>query len=261
METGIRTLTENDLSTLSISKQIQFGAVGATADGRQFRYVSFGGVTTIAPGVLVSSPVIGSNQTGLVITAVGTGGQTSANLALGSTQIVLTAGGTAFTADQFAEGFLEINIGGGTATGTYSYRIRGNTAPASSTGTFTVYLAQSDALRNTTALVPGTDTATVQLSPFSGVNITSTANNPVGFTILPAVNTSSVTNYGWVQTHGLVNAIGDGSSIAVGNTVGPSSTTAGFVALAVTTTKPPIGYARATSSTGSGPVSISVNIN
>ena len=43
MDVGIRTLTEQDINTLSTSKQVQYGATGMTEDGRKYRYVSFGG--------------------------------------------------------------------------------------------------------------------------------------------------------------------------------------------------------------------------
>lgn len=257
MQDGSRTLTETDLSVLTTTKQTQLGAVGVTEDGRQFRYVSIGGTTTVAAGALLQAAVATTNSQGLVITATGTGGQIAGNLAAGSTQLVVTNGGTSFTQDQFAEGFLEVLWSGGPI----SYRVRGNTASTTTNGFTTIFLVSSEPLRNTAALVPGTDTVNLQASPYSLPIVTTTVNVPIGVTVNSVVNSSTVTNYGWVQTHGEVMGTGDGSSIVIGNTVGPSTTTAGDIGLAVTTTKAPIGWSRVTSSTGGAGVSVVLNIN
>lgn len=264
MENGVRQLTEQDLSVLSTTKQVEYGAVGMTEDGRRFRYVSFGGTSTIAPGLVVTAPVITNSTTGyqgLTITAVGTGGQVTANLAAGSTQIVLTNGSTAITADQFAEGTLDIIVGGASSdTGNYTYRIRGNTAAAATTGYCTVFLAQTDTMRNTTALVPGTDTGSLTLSVFQSVNTSTTAALPVGLTIMPVPNTATVTNYGWVQTYGQATVLNDaGGTITVGGAFGQSVTTAGNVVAATASTHPAIGTTRvAISASTAGPAMLTI---
>lgn len=258
MENGYRQLTEQDLSDLSTAKQVEYGAVGLTEDGRQFRYVSFGGTTTIASGLLVQAAVASANSSALAITATTvatTPGQTTATLSAGSRLLIVTNGSTAVTQDQFAEGFLEVLWSGGPQ----SYRILGNTAAAASTGYIVVYLAEP--LRNTAALVPGTDTVNLWQSPYSNVVTTTTVNIPIGVTNNQVVNTASVTNYGWVQTKGEAMITGDGSSIVIGNNIGPSTTTAGDIGLAVGVTKPPIGWARQTSSTAGAGVSAVLSID
>jgi hypothetical protein len=260
METGIRTLTETDLSVTTTTKQTQFGALGTTEDGRMFRYVSFGGTTTIVPGVLLQAAVATTNATGLTITAVGTGGQTAANLLAGSTTLVLTNGSTAVTADEFAEGFLEVVQTSGSNEGPIQYRIKGNTAAAATTGYITVFLVASEPLRNAQTLVAGTDTANLWVSPYQGAIITTTVNVPIGVTVNQVVNTSTVTNYGWVQCRGEAIALQDASSLVIGNTVGPSTTTAGYVGLAVAATKPAIGWSKVTSSTGGASAGIYLNL-
>jgi len=262
MQDGIRVLTETDLQTLTTTKQTQYGAVGVTEDGRRYRYVSFGGTATIAPGLVVTAPALTANFQALAITASGTGGQVAANYAGGQSgygQLVLTNGATAITQDQFAEGFLEIIVGGAAAdTGSYSYRIKGNTAAAASTGYVTVYLAEN--FRHTTALVPGTDTANLMLSPYQSVNTSTTAALPVGVTIMPVPNTATVTNYGWVQVGGAVNVLNDaGGTITVGGAFGQSVTTAGNVVAATASTHPIIGYTRiAISASNAGPAWLSL---
>ena len=258
MDVGIRTLSEQDINTLATSKQVQYGALGVTEDGRRFRYVSFGGTSTIAPGQLLVAPAITANYQGLAITATGTGGQVAGNLATGATQLVVTNGATAVTADLFAEGFLEVLVGSNGTSGSYSYRVKGNTAAAGS-GTFTVYLAE--ALRNTTALVPGTDTVNLNPSVFNGVAAATGLDVPAGVTVLPVPNTASVTNYGWVQTGGSCDVKNDAAgTIAVGTAVGQSSSVAGSVRTATASTSAIIGYAHAAISASTvGPVFLKID--
>lgn len=259
MQDGPRYLTETDLQTLTTTKQTQYGAVGVTADGRQFRYVSFGGTSTVAPGLLMQAAVSSTNSQGLAITAAGTSVQTTATLLAGSTTLVVTNGATAVTQDQFAEGYLEVLQTSGSNNGPISYKIKGNSAAAATTGYIIVTLAEP--LRNATTLVAGTDTVNLWASPFSAVVATTTVNVPIGVTVTQAVNTSTVTNYGWVQSKGPTTAFFDASSAVIGNTIGPSTTTAGYVGLAVTTTKPPIGWSKATTSGTAGGYGCVLNIS
>jgi hypothetical protein len=259
MQDGIRVLTETDLQTLTTTKQTQYGAIGVTEDGRKYRYVSFGGTATIAPGLFVQAPALTAAYQALAITnvSVAAGGQVAANYAGSQSnlgQLVLTNGSTAITADQFAEGFLDIIVGGLAAdTGHYTYRIKGNTAAAATTGYVTVYLAE--AFRHTTALVPGTDTANLRISTFSGVVSSTTAAMTAGLTHLPVPNTASVTNYGWVQSYGDCVVLNDaGGTITVGGAFGQSTTTAGNVKAATASTVPIIGITKiAISASNSAP--------
>lgn len=263
MQDGPRFLTETDLQTLTTSKQTQFGATGVTGDGRLYRYAGFGGTSTIAPGLVVVANAQATNSQGLAITAttVSAANQTAANLATGSTTLVLTNGSTAVTQDEFAEGFLQVVVGGNASdTGSYSYKIKGNSAAAATTGYITVTLYE--AMRNTTALVPGTDTANLWTSPFAAVNTSTTAALPVGLTIMPVVNTASVTNYGWVQVSGDAVVLNDaGGTITVGGSFAQSVTTAGNVVAATASTHPAIGVTRAAiSASNAGPAYLLFNV-
>jgi len=245
MDTGIRTLAEQDISVLATTQQTQLGATGATADGRRFRYVKFGGTSTIAPGLLVQAPALTANYQGLALTATATsGGNTVAQLATGSNSLVVTLAGTAVTQDQFAEGYIDVIVGGASAdTGHYTYKIKGNTAQTSTTGLVTLYLAEPT--RHTTALVPGTDTANLRISDYSGVVSSTTAALTIGLTVMPVPNTSTVTNYGWVQTYGDCVVLNDaGGTITVGGAFGQSTTTAGNVKAATASTVPILGITK-----------------
>lgn len=263
MQDGVRILTETDIKTLTTSQTTTLGCPGMTADFRRYRYVSFGGTSTINAGLVVTASVPTANFQAVTITAVGTGGQVAANLAAGSTQLVLTnTTSTTATVNQFAEGFLEIQVGGTGASATYSYKIKGNTPVTAgnvTTSYYTVYL--SEPLVNTTALVAGTDVANLLPSPYNSVNTSSTAALPVGLTVVPVPNTSSVTNYGWVQVSGPCNVINDaGGTITVGGAFGQSVTTAGDVVAATASTHPIIGYTRiAISASTGGPAYLALN--
>jgi len=225
MDVGIRTLSEQDINTLATSKQVQYGAVGVTEDGRRFRYVSFGGASTIASGQLLVASAVTANYQGLTITASGTGAQVSGNLSVGSTQIVLTNGSTAITADQFAEGFIDLLVcGSGTGvTATYTYRVRGNTAAAAS-GNITVLLAQSEPLQNTAALVAGTDTVNLIQNPYWAVVPNTSLAQVAGVLTVPYTYTSGYNAFAWVQVKGLTNVKVDSSTPAAGNGLSQSAT-------------------------------------
>lgn len=257
METGIRTLTFNDLNTLTTVKQEQYGALGATADGRRFRYVGFGGTTTVAPGLLLTAAPVVANYQGLAVTAVNTGGQTAANLLAGSTTLVVTNGATAIVADQFAEGYLEVLQTSGANNGPVVYRVRGNTAAANA-ATFTVFLESREPLRNATTLVAGTDTVNLSQSDYSNVITSATANVPVGLTVVQVVNTASVSNWGWVQIGGHALVQEDATAVTVGGGIAQSTTTAGKVTASTASVNPVIGVAKVASA---GTTTIPANLN
>lgn len=260
MDTGIRTLAEQDISALATTQSTQLGAAGATADGRRFRYVKFGGTSTIAPGLLLQAPVLTANYQALVITATATaGGNTVGQLALGSNSLVVTLSGTAVTQDQFAEGYLDVIVGGSASdTGHYTYKIKGNTAQTSTTGLVTLYLAEP--LRSSTAVVPGTDTANLRINDYSGVVGSTTAAQTVGLTIMPVPNSSTVTNYGWVQTAGDCVVLNDsGGTITVGGGFGQSTTTAGNVKASTASTVPILGVTKiAITASNAGPAVLNI---
>lgn len=272
METGVRILSEQDLNTLSTTAQVELGAVGCTFDGRIYRYVGFGGTSTIAPGLLVIAAAHTANFFGMTITAATVSGQpvanvTAGNLAAnpGSKGSYLTLSNTTSStaaADAFSQGYLEVYQTSGTNEGPILYKIKGNTAVTAgnvTTSYFTVFLDTKEPLRQAQALTPGTDTASVYASPFSAVNTSTTVGRAVGVTIMQVVNTSTVTNYGWVQSQGSVLLTNDaGGTVTVGEGIAQSTTTAGdIVAVAATTFQ--IGQTeRAISASATGPCVINL---
>lgn len=250
MESGVRQLVSADLNTFATTQQEDFGTVGQTKDGRVFRYVAFGGTSTIKAGMLCVGPAAPANSTGLAITATGTGGQVAANLAAGSKTLVVTNGSTSVTANQFQ--YLEIVS---SADQTYSLRIAGHTS-AGNAGYVVISLA--DPLpQGITTLIPGTDTANLVLSQYNGVAPSLTGNAPVGVTTNVVPNTASVTNYGWVQSGGKAMVKATTATIGLGIAQDLAGT-AGYVIISAATTGN-IGWAKA-SATGSA-ASVVLNIN
>lgn len=251
MESGFRILTSTDLDTFTTSAADQLGALGMTSDGRYFRYVKFGGTSSIAPGLLLQGPAAPSNSTGLAITAVGTGGQTTANLQAGSRQLVVTNGSTAVTADQF--NYVSIIS---SADGLYVLKLDGNTAAAATTGYVTLQL--KDPLpQNITQLVPGTDTASLLYSKYNGCIPTLTGNAPVGVTVNVIPNSSTVTNYGWVQSGGLTYVKATTATIGLG-VAADLAGTAGYVIITAATTGN-VGWAKTSAVSNNALVDLNIN--
>lgn len=250
MESGVLQLTDLDLNQVSTIKQQRLGALGATGDGREFRYVKFGGTSTINPGLLLVGPAAPANSTALAITATGTGGQVAANLAANSKTLVVTNGSTAVTQDQFQ--FVEIMVGG--TLPLYSLRLVGHSAAAAN-GYITLYL-RDPLPQNITTLVPGTDTVNLVLSKYNGPTASTTGNAPVGVTTTIVPNTSTVTNYGWVQTYG--HAIVKATTATIGLGIAQDQAgTAGYVIISAATTGN-IGWAKASASSGNASVELNI---
>lgn len=251
MESGTRQLTATDIETYYSSPQEQLGALGVTSDGRRYRYVTFGGTSTINPGLVLQGPAAPANSTALAITATGTGGQVAGNLVAGSTTLVITNGATAVTANQFA--YVEIMVGG--TLPLYSIALTGNSVAAASTGYVTLQLDEP-LPQNITTLVPGTDTVNLVVSKYNGCTASTTGNAPVGVTVNVIPNTASVTNSGWVQTGG--HAIVKATTATIGLGIACDlAGTAGYVIIAAATTGS-IGHAKASASSGNASVELNI---
>lgn len=251
MQTGPRYLTSSDLATYSTTAQDQLGAEGMTEDGRKFRYVKFGGTSTIKAGLLVVGPAAPANSTGLAITASGTSGQVAANFAVGSRTLVVTNGATAVTAGEFDA--IAINSA---ADGYYVLRVEGHTAAAANTGYVTLTLADPIP-QGATTLIPGTDTVDLLYSKYNGVAPSTTGNAPVGVTVNAVPNTSSVTNYGWVQSGGLAKVAATTATIGLG-VAQDLAGTAGYVIISAATTGN-VGWAKTSAASSAAVVDLNIN--
>lgn len=225
------------------------GAKFDTADGREFVIVQNGG-TALAPGKLVQGPVsIGANHTGLTV----------ATAAVGATQVTVTLGGTAVTANQYAGGFLVISAGTGIGQ---TLRIASHPAQSSTSGT--VVLTLEDPL--TVATDVANSKGTLNLNPYGSANgadvrtsgvvvCPTTLTGPViGVSVTPiAASTTTVPSYGLIQTHGEVACLNE-SGTAIGLDVMPSASVAGAVCTYVVATKTRVGTATVAGENGKAQV-------
>jgi len=250
MQNGPRYLTASDLNVLSASQLDQLGALGVTEDGSHFRYTKFGGTSTINAGKLVVGPAAPANSTGLAVTAVGMGTQSTTNLQAGSRNLVVTNGATSVVANQFNE--LVVNS---SADGFYTLRVEGNTA-AGNGGYITLLLA--DPLPPTvTQLVPGTDTVDLVLNKWNGAAPSTTGNAPAGVTIVAVPNTASVTNYGWVQTSGVAKVSATTATIGLGVAQDQAGTAGNVIITAATTGN--IGWAKTSAANSAALIDLNIN--
>src|SRR3990167_7595386 len=113
-----------DVLSNSATQLMPLGAYAETPDGRGFRYFKNGGTATVAGKVYQSAPLDATNDQP-------TGGLgVNAAVAIGGTSIV-TSTSTTWAVNQFAEGYLSVNVTPGQG---YLYRIKSNTATSAATG-------------------------------------------------------------------------------------------------------------------------------
>lgn len=182
--------------TSSTQKEI-LGMLRVEPDGRKFRYAKADS-TEIACGVTTSLATATANHINKSVAAA---------VAIGDREVQVTVGATAVTADQYKDGYFQVNDGTGQGQ---SYRIDTNTACATS-GTTTVTLC--DPIK--VALVASA-TSEVSLLPnpwYGTVVQATTTTGPAGVTItvVPA------SHYYWSQTGGLGCVLSNGTD-AVGST-------------------------------------------
>lgn len=245
------TVIEQGLETLSTIQLMPLGTVfydPRTQGKKGYKYVEFGGTSAIASGKLLVAAAAPSNSTGLAIAAANLAVQLSA----GSRSLIITNGSTTVLANQFQDGELEV-IG---TNGLSKYTIAGNTAD--STGSLPITVNLVEPLRNTTALVAGTNTVNLRQSEAYLPAASLTAAKPVGVTIMPVANSASVTYFGWVQVSGpgFVSA----SSATKGQpVVQDTSGTAGFVANNAASTTSVIGIAQESAASSLASIFLQIN--
>lgn len=226
---GGTTSTDASLATL-------VGAKFRSADDRTFALVQNGG-SALVSGVLVQSPAsIGANHTGL----------TCATASIGATQITVTLGGTAVTANQYAGGYAVVSAGTGIGQ---TLRIASHPAQSSTSGT--VVLTLEDPLSVATAVADSKVSLTLpQYGGPNGTNVsthgvvvcpTTLTGRVIGATVYPIpASTTTVPSYGFIQTNGPVGVLNQGGT-AIGLDVMPSASVAGAVCTYVAATSSRVG--------------------
>lgn len=219
METGIRTLTSSDIRTTASTQLDTLGAVGATADGRVFRYAK-AGASNLAAGKLLVNADLDSNVTNQTVAAAA---------AIGATSVTMNVGG-AVTADAYKDGYLTVNDATGEGI---TYAVDGNTS-----GSSTVVVTLKEPLQ--VALVASTSEVTLKKNTWDSVVISATdqADQPVG------VSNTAVTAayYFWCQTRGECAVLAD-EAVAKGLALTIGTGTAGAVEALDAAGEPQLGVA------------------
>lgn len=212
-------IAAGDLTLNSSSIQDILGAFYQSPDGRGFRYCRAGG-TALVPGKLQQSPVEDTAHQDLAPAAA----------AIGATEVTVTLGASAVTANEYAGGYL---LGTVTPGQGQMYLISGHPA-ADASATCVLTLADPLIVALTTSsrldMVLNAYTALV-------VNPTTATSSPAGV----AVTAITASYYGFLQVSGPANVLNDGGS-TVGTNVSASNATAGAVEAAVTA-QAAVGYA------------------
>lgn len=225
-------VTSNDASLAT-----QVGQRFNSADYREFVLVQNGAVALVAGNLIQGPASIGANHTGMAVVS---------NAAIAATQITVTLGGTAVSANQYQGGFAVISAGTGLGQ---TLRIASHPAQSNTTGN--VVLTLEDPL--SVAITSSTSKVSLTLNPYGsqfgaalgthGVIISPTTSTgpSIGVTVSPIPATStSVLSYGFIQCRGAVACLNDANT-AIGLDVMPSSSVAGAVLTYVVATRNRVG--------------------
>lgn len=208
----VNIVTDQDVRTTSTVRTGEWlGARAVTRDGREYQYVKHG--ASLAAGHLTVAEADADLHVNLAVAAA----------AIGATSVTVTLGATLATADQYAEGYL--NVRDGTGEGHY-YRIRGHPAAASA-ATVVVNLYEPIEV----ALVASA-TSEVDLAKHPAKDCAEST------TLAKAVGVSNIVHasgdFSWVQTRGYCSVVSDGTP-SKNQRVIQSNGTAGSVEVQVET--------------------------
>jgi len=217
----IPVISEQEVNTISSTQQGAVGARGYAVDGREFRY-GLAGVANLAVGKLTQAPAVVANH-GTVASPL----SVQASAVVGATQVSVTLGATAASANQYAGGYLVITDGPGAGQ---SLLIR-NHAAVLSAGVITLNLVDPV----TTAITVTTSKCVLQLNQYSGllISATTTIDKYCG---VPNIAVTAA-YYGWFQSKGTAAVLADASTwtTTVSFPVTGSALTAGAVGLVTLT--------------------------
>jgi hypothetical protein len=165
---------------------------------RWFRYVLVGGSVLVAGNTIGAKAVIGGHTDKAVNTA-----------AKGATSLLVTPSATAITANEYRDGYVNVNDDTGEA---YALQILSHLAESSGSAEFTVNLIDPVPVAFAAAT-----TVTLVQSPWGEViqvAVTTRIGQIVGVAVCPV----TAAQFGWVQTHGPCSVLTAGT-VVIGNDV------------------------------------------
>lgn len=200
--------------TTSATPLHALGQIGATDDGRVFRYVKAG--AAIAAGEAIQSPAVVPNHLGMVAVAT----------AIGARTVSTTLGATLATANQYAGGYLSADTGPGNGI---VYGIDSHPAAAQSAAiVFTLNSDDPIQVAFTTATRLG-----VIANKYNGV-IQFPVTTATGTLVGVAAYAIASGSFGWIQTKGIAAPLIAGTP-ALGALIMSPGTTAGASVIVTTT--------------------------
>ena len=203
-------------SVTDIPSGLYLGSLEYGNNGKAFRFCKAGS-SALTVGNVLQSSAIDAQFDAMAVAVAG---------AKGDTQLQVTLGSTAITANQFDGGTLTIQVAAATATLADEYTIVAHTA-ASGAATCVFYLDRPLRIPVTVA----TNKITVRRSPWSGVIQCPTTLT--GTVVGVAIYAIPAGEYGWIQTKGVASVQSDSSTCAVGSDVGVPGATAGCIGVNV----------------------------
>lgn len=212
-----------DPRVMTATQEHPLGFMMRTVDGRAFRYGKADSNGSTA-GYLYCSNANAANHSNCAVYAAA---------AIGATEVTVTLGATAATANEFAEGYLIPNDVA--PEGVAGFKIKSHPA-ADSAATLTLKLAEplSEALTTSSEV-------TLIHNPYNAVEATTTQTTPPAG--VAAVDITA-NYYGWYQTRGPAAVLCDaGAQASLGQMVTIGGTSPGGVAPIDADTEIPVGYA------------------
>ena len=171
---------------------------------RWFRYVLAGGTSLVAGNVLGAKAVIAGHLDEALNSAV-----------KGATAVLFTPSATAITANEYRDGYLNINDDAGEA---YALKVLNHLAETTGTTEFTVNLIDPVAV----ALGAGA-TGTLVQSPYGEV-IQVAVTTRVGQAVGAGCGIVTNAQFGWIQTHGPASVLGAGTLVIGDDVIVPTGT-------------------------------------
>lgn len=206
MSTGRQRVTAQALREINVNQKHELGQLSEDRNGSVYVYGK-AGASALGAGKLSVAEAIVSDHTTM---------SAQAAAAIGATQIKVTLGATAATADQYTDGFAVISDGTGKGI---MYQIAAHGAAALST---TLTMNLYDPL--TVALVATTSKVSLIKNPAKDVIESTTLSKAVG---VPNVAVTAA-YFGWLQKTGPASVLADGTP-GKGKIVVQSDGTAGAV--------------------------------
>ena len=219
---GLTSLVAQDIWNESSVAQNDIGALGFDNFGNRYRYVQAGAVA-LATGHLLQETAEDTNFRSMAVATAA---------AIGATEVDVTLGGTAVTANLFDSGTFLVESSTGLGQ---LFRIVKHTVQTSTTGTCTFTLDRPLKVALTTS-----SQVSVRKNPYN--DVIDFPVTPTGGPVGVALYAMTISYFGWIQSGGDVGVLYDtgANSAADESAIMPSRDVAGSVAVVLETLAAPV---------------------